>query len=121
MKKAIVLLNFLLLSLVGTIGCKDEDEVPIKCVKAKYVGKTNSPCGGEDLIVILENGQGVTTLYPNLAKAGELKITTNLPDELETGEEFYFVPIKAAARICDSFYIPLPEVEVKNASLTGCP
>jgi hypothetical protein len=120
MKKVIVLVNFLLLSLISTLSCKNDDEVSVKCVKASYLGKTNSPCGGEDLIVILENKEAITSLYPHLDQNSELKITTNLPEELETGEEFYFVPVKAASRICDAFYIPLPEIEVVSASVTGC-
>lgn len=120
MKKVIVLVNFLLLSLISTLSCKNDDEVAVKCVKASYLGKTNSPCGGEDLIVILDNKEAIISLYPHLDQGTELKITTTLPEALRTGEVFYFVPVKAASRICDTFYIQLPEIEVINASVTGC-
>lgn len=120
MKKVIVLVNFLLLSLISTLSCKNDDEVGVKCVKASYLGKTNSPCGGEDLIVILDNKELITTLYPHLDQRTELKITTTLPEAFRTGEPFYFVPAKAESRICETFYIPLPEVEVVNASVMGC-
>lgn len=106
----------------GLIGCKNDDDTLPQCVRARYLGKTNSPCGGPDLIEIVEGQERIFTFYSYLAQAEEVRISTTVPEDLQIiGGEFYFIPKDAPPRICLALYIPLPEVELTNVSTLSCP
>jgi len=91
------------------------------CVKAEYLGNSGTPCGGADLIRVLEGSEQIYVIMPDLQKNPDLIITTTLPaDFRQPGKTFYFHPQKLEPRVCLHLWLSFPEVNAINVSGISC-
>ncbi|GAB2793065.1 hypothetical protein GCM10027275_42570 [Rhabdobacter roseus] len=110
------------LGLLGTLlGCQNQKDLGPDCVRAKYLGPSDSPCGGPHKILILGGKERIYDLFPNLREADNLEITTQVPEALrQPGQELYFTPAAVEPRICLAIYIWYPEITLTHVSGTAC-
>ncbi len=119
--KRISLLLWVVCGLILISGCAKNDKLEKGCVKARYLRVSDSPCGGTDKIEIIQGGETILSLFPNLESADSLIITANVPENLKAKNTvFYFTAKIAAPKICNAMVAWYPEIELIGISEKAC-
>ena len=102
-------------------GCSEKESLKPDCVKAEYVGVSDSYCGGPHKIKILAGMEKIEALHNNLDLSDNAIITTDVPVDLrKQGRIIYFTPRAAKPKICTANVIWYTEVIMENTSADSC-
>ncbi len=103
------------------VGCKKEKVVKDGCVKAEFLGPTDSTCGGPYKIKIKDGVNTLKAILPqhNIEKGSV--ITTSVPEQFrKAGQMIYFTPVAVPDKHCLANVLWYIEIQMTNLSSEAC-
>lgn len=120
MKRKVVFLVYIMIC-IWTMSCSKKDVLKDGCVKAEFVGPSDSPCGGPYKIKILGGFSSLKALYPSHNIEKGYIITTLVPENLrKSGRIMYFTPLAVTPKICTANVNRYIEIQMTNLSGDSC-